>query len=171
MPGPLRAPEPGAPHKGAPMPDDAASPAPQGTVPAALGALGFGLLAGLAAVVLQAWSTVLTYGAIIVIPWGALLGVGVVFGASVSWGLATRLRWVAGLTGLIAFCVVGLASVGGNDRLMVPLDPLYFTATPGAAWSTVVIMLGTVVATLAALTLVARHVPPPAATPRKRPQL
>lgn len=152
-PGPLRV------HQGS----DAAVPAPMGGLPAGLGAVGFGLLAGLAAVLWQSWSTVLTSGAVIVLPWGALLGSLVVFGAAMAWGLRTSLRWVAGLTGLVAFCVVGAASVGGNDQLMVPLDPIYFTATPGAAWSTVVIMLGTVVATLVALTLVARRVPPPAA--------
>lgn len=150
---------------------DAAGLAPVGTVAAVSGAVVFGLLSGTAAVIWQAWSTVLTSGAVIVIPWGALLGVAVVFGAAVSWGLHTRLRWAAGLTGLIAFCVVGVASVGGNDQLMVPLDPLYFTVTPGAAWSAVVIMLGTVVATLVALTLVARHVPAQPAKPRTRPQL
>lgn len=156
----------GVPGSARPLPQTPVqdAPRPQPRVPlapwkTALGAVGIGLVSGLAAVLWQGWSTVLTSGAIIVVPWGALLGSLLVFVASLSWGLKSRQRWAAGLTGLVAFCVVGVASLGGNDLLMVPLDQLYFTATPGAAWSTAIIMIGSVVATLVATAWVARYVP------------
>jgi|GEM_PF-2264892 len=132
---------------------------------AAVGTVVIGLAAGAVAVLWQAWATVLTSPGLIVLPWGAVLGSLVVFGAAVSWGLYAARRWVPGLLGLCAFAVLAATSLGGHDTLLAPLDTRYFAVAPGAVWSAIVVTVGTIVATLVALVIVAAFVP---AAPRRR---
>ncbi len=118
-----------------------------------------GALVGVVAVLWQGWSTVLTAPGVIVLPWGALLGVLAVFFAAVAWGLRAARRWVPGVIGLVAFAVLALVSMDQHNVLIAPLDTRYFQVAPGAVWSAFVVTGGVVVATLAALLIVARHVP------------
>ncbi|WP_394162354.1 hypothetical protein [Galactobacter valiniphilus] len=122
-----------------------------------------GALMGVVAVLWQGWSTVLTSPAVIVLPWGALLGVLAVFFTAVAWGLRAARRWVPGVIGLVAFAVLALVSLDQHNLLIAPMDARYFQVAPGAVWSAFVVTGGVVVATLAALLIVARHVPAPRA--------
>lgn len=133
---------------------------------AALLSVVIGLVVGTVALLWQGWSSVLSNG--LVLPWGALLGALAVFGAALWWGLSSQVRWAPGLTGLIAFGLLGLVSVTGNDTFIPPLNTYVFKAAPGAAWSSVVVIAGTVVATLAALFITARMVPAAAPAARTR---
>ncbi|MGO1318934.1 MAG: hypothetical protein ACTII7_00765 [Galactobacter sp.] len=116
-----------------------------------------GLVTGVVALLWQGWSTVLSNS--VVLPWGALLGVATIFGGAWWWGLSTRVRWAPGLVGLVAFGLLSVVSLGGQDTFMPPLSSAAFDVAPGAAWSALVVMAGTVVATIAALLLTARVAP------------
>jgi hypothetical protein len=126
---------------------------------AVLGSLALGALVGVVAVLWQGWSTVLTTPGVIVLPWGALLGVLAVFFTAVAWGLRTARRWVPGVVGLVAFAILAAVSMDQHNVLIAPLDTRYFQIAPGAVWSAFVVTGGVVVATLAALLIVARQVP------------
>lgn len=116
-----------------------------------------GLITGVVALLWQGWSTVLDNS--VVLPWGALLGVATIFGGAWWWGLSTRVRWAPGLVGLVAFGLLSVVSLGGQDTFMPPLSSAAFKVAPGAAWSSLVLMAGTVIATIAALLLTARVAP------------
>ena len=157
----------GVPALGEEKMPDAAGPGPRG-VPgwgAGLGAVVLGLVAGVVAVLWQSWATVLTAPRVIVLPWGALLGAVVVFCIAVAWGLKAARRWIPGVVGLCAFAVLAGGALSGQDTLVAPMDPRYFAVAPGAVWSAITVTVGTIVATLAALMVVARYVRP---LPRRR---
>ena len=143
-----------------PAPDQASSPERGGlpTWATVLITVALGAAAGVIALLWQGWFTVLPSG--VVLPWGGLLGALVVFLAAYAWGVRTGARWVPGVTGLLAFAVLGAVSMGGNDRFMPQLNSYYLHAAPGSSWSAITVIAGTFLATLLALILVARAVPP-----------
>jgi hypothetical protein len=123
-----------------------------------------GAITGVVAVLWQGWSTVLGSG--MVLPWGAVRGGLAVFGGAYWWGTSAQVRWAPGLVGLVAFGLLAVVSMGGHDTFMPPLSSAAFRVAPGATWSALVVIVGTVIATIVALLLVSRSVPRPAPTSR-----